>query len=232
MLQIAQLSKHFGPTVALADLSLEIPAGSIFCLLGHNGAGKTTTVNLLLNFLTPTAGTIAFNGRFLHEEPKALLAQMAYLPELVMLYPELDALQNLRYFSRLAGKRHSREALEGLLLQAGLQPSQLRRPLRAFSKGMRQKVGIAIALAKQAQLLVLDEPTSGLDPQAAWEFSQLLQQLAQQGVTIFMVTHDLFRVRELEAQVGILRQGRLVQVLDAQTLSHQDLETLYLEVAR
>ncbi|HEY9840939.1 MAG: ABC transporter ATP-binding protein [Candidatus Sericytochromatia bacterium] len=231
MLRLINLTKHYGEKVALDGLSLEVPGGGIFCMLGHNGAGKTTTVNLLLNFIRPTSGSIEFKGLELHEDPAAILAQVAYIPELVMLYPELDALENLGYFSRLAGKRYTRSELETHLQRAGLPADAFKRAVGRYSKGMRQKVGIAIALAKQASLLVLDEPTSGLDPQASWEFSQLLQDLAAQGVTIFMVTHDLFRVRELRAQVGILKHGKLQQLLDSESLSHQELETLYLQVA-
>ena len=231
MLILDSLSKHYGDKVALDGLNLDVPAGGIFCMLGHNGAGKTTTVNLLLNFIQPSAGTIEINGRNLHADPAAVLRQVAYIPELVMLYPELDARENLDYFSRLAGKRYSRSELAGHLQRAGLPPEAHAKAVGRYSKGMRQKVGIAIALAKQAALLVLDEPTSGLDPQASWEFSQLLQDLAAQGVTIFMVTHDLFRVRELRAQVGILKLGKLQRLLDSETLSHQELETLYLQVA-
>jgi ABC-2 type transport system ATP-binding protein len=200
-------------------------------MLGHNGAGKTTTVNLLLNFVQPTSGRIEIGGQNLHQNPAQVLKQVAYIPELVMLYPELNALDNLGYFSRLAGKDYSRSELESHLQRAGLPAEAFKRPVGRYSKGMRQKVGIAIALAKKASLLVLDEPTSGLDPQASYEFSQLLQDLAASGVAIFMVTHDLFRVRELRAQVGILKLGKLQRLLDSETLSHQELESLYLQVA-
>lgn len=231
MLKLQNLTKHYGDKIALDGLNLDLPSGGIFCMLGHNGAGKTTTVNLLLNFVQPTAGSIEIHGQDLHANPAQVLKLVAYIPELVMLYPELDALENLDYFSRLAGKRYSRTELNGYLSRSGLPVDAFKRPVGRYSKGMRQKVGIAVALAKQATLLVLDEPTSGLDPQASWEFSELLQELAAQGVTIFMVTHDLFRVRELKAQVGILKHGKLQQLLDSDTLSHQELETLYLQVA-
>lgn len=231
MLKLQNLTKRYGEKVALDGLSLDLPSGGIFCMLGHNGAGKTTTVNLLLNFVQPSSGSIEIHGRNLHTHPSEVLQQVAYIPELVMLYPELNALENLDYFSRLAGKRYAVHELESHLQKSGLPTEAFRRPVGRYSKGMRQKVGIAVALAKQARLLVLDEPTSGLDPQASWEFSQLLQELAGQGVTIFMVTHDLFRVRELKAQVGILKQGKLQQLLSSDSLSPQELETLYLQVA-
>lgn len=231
MLKLSKLTKQYGEKLALDHLSLDVPAGGIFCMLGHNGAGKTTTVNLLLNFVQPSSGSVEIMGQNLHQNPREVLKSVAYIPELVMLYPELNAFENLEYFSRLAGKRYSRPELETHLKKAGLPTEAFKRPVGRYSKGMRQKVGIAVALAKQAKLLVLDEPTSGLDPQASWEFSQLLQELASQGVTIFMVTHDLFRVRELKAQVGILKLGKLQRLLESDSLSHQELESLYLQVA-
>lgn len=231
MLQLVELTKRYGDTAALDRLSLEVPAGEIFCLLGHNGAGKTTTVHLLLNFIAPSSGQILIGGQSLHCKPREVLRQVAYIPELVMLYPELNARDNLAYFSALAGQQYGKETLEALLTRAGLPRAAFDRPVGRYSKGMRQKVGIAIALGKKASLLVLDEPTSGLDPHASYEFSELLKELAQTGVTIFMVTHDLFRVRELGARVGILKQGQLQRVLASDSLSHSEFESLYLQVA-
>lgn len=231
MLKLQHLTKHYGEKIALDDLNLELPAGGIFCMLGHNGAGKTTTVNLLLNFVQATKGSIEIAGIDLQANPVQALKQVAYIPELVMLYPELNAFDNLSYFSRLAGKHYPSAELASYLTRSGLPSDAFKRPVGSYSKGMRQKVGIAIALAKQASLLVLDEPTSGLDPQASYEFSELLQHLAADGVAIFMVTHDLFRVRELKARVGILKHGKLQRLLDSETLSHQELESLYLQVA-
>lgn len=225
------LSKHFAEKKALTDLNLEVQAGEIYCLLGHNGAGKTTTVNLLLNFLAPSAGKIIIAGLDLNQNPREALRQVAYIPELVMLYPELNALENLAYFSELAGHHYQSTQLESFLSRAGLPQEAFKRPVGKYSKGMRQKVGIAIALAKQARLLVLDEPTSGLDPHASYEFSTCLKELAAEQVAIFMVTHDLFRVRELNARVGILKLGQLQRELQAGELEPAELEKLYLAVA-
>lgn len=231
LLQLAAVSKNYGSHQALSALSLEVHAGEIYCLLGHNGAGKTTTVNLILNFLKPSSGEISIAGHRVDTHPAQALAHTAYIPEQVALYPELNALENLRYFSRLNGQRYSSDELKSYLIDSGLPAELLQRRLRHYSKGMRQKVGIAIAMSKQARLLVLDEPTSGLDPSASYGFSQSLQKLAEAGIAIFMVTHDLFRVRELHARVGILSRGRLCDSFSAGAYTHQELEKRYLELA-
>lgn len=137
--------------------------------------------------------------------------------------------ENLAYFSELAGHRYVEGALRGFLLEAGLQAEAHDRRVANYSKGMRQKVGIAIALAKQAKALLLDEPTSGLDPSASHEFSQLLRKLRERGVAILMATHDLFRAKEDATRVGIMRHGKLAHVLTADEIRRTNLEQLYLE---
>ncbi|MGH9381316.1 MAG: ABC transporter ATP-binding protein [Thermoanaerobaculia bacterium] len=154
---------------------------------------------------------------------------LGYIPEQVNLYDNLTGRENLSYFSELAGERHSPSQLASLLQRAGLPPAAVDRRVGAYSKGMRQKVGVAIALAKRARVLLLDEPTSGLDPKAAHEFSRTLVDLAGDGVAVLMATHDLFRAREVARRVGILREGRLVQELETSGVSHTDLERIYLE---
>jgi ABC-2 type transport system ATP-binding protein len=178
MLETIHLSKSYNGSRALDDLNLNIRAGEIFCLLGANGAGKTTTINLLLNFIPPSSGTAKINGLDVTEEPLATKRSLAYIPEQVMLYRNLTGLENLEYFTSLAGERHSRDSLLGFLKEAGLVADAAERRVGAYSKGMRQKVGIAIAIAKKAKALLLDEPTSGLDPKAANEFSELLKKMS------------------------------------------------------
>ncbi|HPH20218.1 MAG TPA: ATP-binding cassette domain-containing protein, partial [Haliscomenobacter sp.] len=155
--------------------------------------------------------------------------RIGYIPENVMLYPELSGLQNLAYLSQLSGKKYNKTELSHFLQQASLQAEAIHQPVAQYSKGMRQKVGIALALAKKASALFLDEPTSGLDPLASNEFSNLLQQLSQGGVSILMVTHDLFRAKEVANRIGIMKAGQLVEVLDAATVSHSELERIYVE---
>jgi len=149
-----------------------------------------------------------------------------------MLYPNLTGLENLDYFATLSGKTYSQEQLAEFLLQAGLEQDAHYKRVSTYSKGMRQKVGIAIALAKDAKALLLDEPTSGLDPKASFEFSELLKTLAQKGVAVLMATHDLFRAKEVGTRLGVMKHGELLATLNADDIAHADLEKLYLDYMR
>jgi ABC-2 type transport system ATP-binding protein len=229
VIETAKLRKTFDGVVAVDDLNLQIKSGEIFCLLGANGAGKTTTINLLLNFIEPTSGEARISGLNVVEHPLETKKRLAYIPEQVTLYRNLTGLENLRFFSRLAGADiDSDRDLLGILSQAGLTEEQARRRVGTFSKGMRQKIGIAITIAKRAEALLLDEPTSGLDPKAANDFSVLVTDLSKRGVAVLMATHDLFRAKEMGHRVGIMKHGRLVEVLDTAQLNHSDLEQIYL----
>jgi ABC-2 type transport system ATP-binding protein len=147
-----------------------------------------------------------------------------------MLYPHLSGIENLAFFAALAGfDGYMPEELSAFLSRSGLEPDAHNRRVGGYSKGMRQKVGIAVALAKQADALLLDEPTSGLDPEASNAFSQSLRELRADGVAILMATHDLFRAKDLGDRVGIMRRGRLRAELDPSTLQIADLEQLYLD---
>lgn len=233
MLQANKLSKSYGNQIALDCLDLSIGAGEIFCLLGANGAGKTTTINLFLNFTTPTSGQALIDGLDVTAQPLESKRRLAYIPETVMLYRNLSGVENLDYFASLGtGRSYTRAELEAFLRRAGLAPEAASKRIGAYSKGMRQKVGIAIAIAKQAKVLLLDEPTSGLDPAASNEFSDLLTQLAGEGVAVLMATHDLFRAKECGTRVGIMKQGRLVQTMMTSAIGHTELESIYLEHMR
>lgn len=231
MLQAINLTKRYAPDAppALNGLNLTVSPGEIFCLLGQNGAGKTTTINLFLGFLQPTSGQAIINGLNVAIHPQENKKYLAYLPETVLLYPNLSGLENLDFFASLAGFALSTDELRSLLSRAGLQADAHTRPLGGYSKGMRQKVGIAIALAKQAKVLLLDEPTSGLDPKASNEFSDLLTQLSADGTAILMATHDIFRSKEVGTRIGIMRAGHLVETLPTTDLTANELEAIYLQ---
>lgn len=229
MLHTRKLSKSYGDVVALRELDLTVGAGEIYCLLGANGAGKTTTINLLLGFISPTSGSAHVGDIDVATAPDAARQRLAYIPETVMLYGALSGIENLEYFSRLSGRRHAAEELRQFLQRAGLSSDAHDRPLKGYSKGMRQKVGVAIALAKNAGALLLDEPTSGLDPKASNEFSSLILGLAEQGAAILMATHDLFRAKETGTRIGIMREGVLRAEFLASEVSHSDLERAYLQ---
>jgi ABC-2 type transport system ATP-binding protein len=229
VIEAVDLTKTFGATLAVDRLNLLIKPGEIFCLLGANGAGKTTTINLFLNFTPPTSGVARIGGLNVVEHPIDTKKKLAYIPEQVTLYRNLTGLENLRFFSRLAGAAADSDAeLLAILGQAGLTADQARNRVGSYSKGMRQKVGIAITIAKGASALLLDEPTSGLDPKASNDFSTLLADLSSRGVAILMATHDLFRAKESGTSVGIMKHGRLVETLSTDQLGHRDLEQIYL----
>jgi ABC-2 type transport system ATP-binding protein len=232
MLTATQLHKRYGENVALHALDLHVPAGEIYALLGPNGAGKTTTINCFLGFITPDGGSVTVNGLDVATDPLATKRHLAYIPEQVNLYGYFTGVENLAYFSELAGHRYGDADLRAFLRQSGLQAEAHDRRVSDYSKGMRQKVGIAIALAKRAQALLLDEPTSGLDPSAAHEFSTLIRQLAGSGVAVLMATHDLFRAKQDATRVGLMRHGHLVRELSTTEIRDTDLEPLYLETMR
>ena len=229
MLEAINLSKQYGGAVALDSLNIRIEPGEIFCLLGANGAGKTTTINLFLNFIPPTSGAAKIAGLDVVQHSLETKKYLAYIPEQVTLYRNLTGLENLEYFTSLAGERYDREQLLGFLIEAGLPAGAAEKRVGTYSKGMRQKVGIAIAIAKKAKALLLDEPTSGLDPKAANEFSEQLKKLSGSGAAILMTTHDLFRAKESGTRVGIMKHGRMVAMLRTEDLGHADLERIYLE---
>ena len=228
MLEAVRMTKRFNSHVAVDQLNLCVKPGEIFALLGPNGAGKSTTLNCFLGFLTPEEGEARVNGANVAADPLAARRQIAYIPEQVALYPRFSGLENIEYFSALGGRHHTREELMDLLKGVGLPAEAVDRRVAGYSKGMRQKVGIALALATQAKALLLDEPTSGLDPEASHEFSRLLRRLAGQGIAVLMATHDLFRVREDASRVGILAGGRLVADYAVDQIKDRDLEQIYL----
>ncbi|MEM1042199.1 MAG: ABC transporter ATP-binding protein [Bacteroidota bacterium] len=228
MLEARGLTKRFGAATAVAALDLAVNAGEVYALLGPNGAGKTTTINLFLGFLAPDAGAALVDGLDVQAEPLETKRRLAYLPEQVALYPSLSGAENLGYFAALAGHELSDAQRAGFLDQAGLQREAHARRAGTYSKGMRQKVGVALALAKGAKALLLDEPTSGLDPSASAEFSGLVRRLAEDGAAVLMATHDLFRVKDTARRVGVLVDGRLREEVAGEALRTADLEALYL----
>ncbi len=203
MFEAVNLSKRYEDGIlALDRVSFAVYPGQIYAMLGGNGAGKTTTINLFLNFLEPTEGEARVDGIVTHKEPLKAKEKIAFVSENVMLYTTFTAIQNLEYFAHLAGKHdYTRKDFRDVLLRVGLQEEAHDKKLKGFSKGMRQKCGIAIAILKNAPAILLDEPTSGLDPQAGFEFVRLLGSLRDEGKAILMSTHDIFRAKEI-ADIG------------------------------
>lgn len=228
-LVIRDAVKRFGSRTALGGLDLTVQAGEVYALLGPNGAGKTTTINLILGFHQADAGTVMVSGIDSASDPLGARSRAAYIPEQVALYPDMTGFQNLRYFTTLAGLSLDEANCARLLDETGLAREAQHRKAGGYSKGMRQKVGIAVAIARQADLLLLDEPTSGLDPSASSDFSHLVRAAADRGTAILMATHDLYRIKEVANRVGILNGGRIVDEIDPATLDHTELERIYIE---
>ena len=226
MIELKNISKKFKNNVALNNLSIEIKSGEIYGLLGANGAGKSTTLNLLLGFLSPDEGTI----KLMDDKNKSIIERdrIGYIPENVNLYPYLSGLENLDYFSKLAGLRFNTKQLSDFLFECGLEIDAYNKPISEYSKGMRQKVGIAIAYAQNAKLYLLDEPASGLDPLSSNELSVLLKKMSKKGATVLMASHDIFRVRETCNRIGILKNGSLIKEMNADDVSSSELENIYL----
>lgn len=214
------VSREFAGRMAIHDLDLEVPAGTAFGFLGPNGAGKTTTVRILLGLLSPSAGTVRVLGLDPVREGERIRSQAGMLPDSVGLYERLTARQNLEFAARIARLEgmQRRNAVEGALRRVELWDRRDDR-VSGFSKGMRQKLGIARALLSEPPLLILDEPTSGLDPVNIVMLRELLSSLAQEGGrTIFMCTHHLDEAQRLCKMVGIIQAGRLVAVGSPSTL--------------
>lgn len=228
MLEAKKLMMRYNDKIALKDLSFSIAPGEIFCLLGQNGAGKTTTINIFLGLLKPSSGEALINNITIKNN-KAIKSSIAYIPEIVTLYSNLSGLENLDFFSRLAGFTYCQQELETYLSKANLQPDAFKKKLNTYSKGMRQKVGIAIALAKNASYILMDEPTSGLDPKASVEFAKLCKELSKEGVGILMTTHDIFNAVNIGSKIGIMREGTLVHQTETSTISAQELQDLYIK---
>lgn len=228
-LEAIDLTKQYNGHTALNKLNLWLKEGEIFCLLGQNGAGKTTTLNIFLGFIEASAGKARINGVEVKPGDNATKKYLAYIPEVVMLYGNLTGVENLLFFSRLAGFNYRTDELEQFLLHAGLQIEAHNKRVEHYSKGMRQKVGIAIAIAKNADLILMDEPTSGLDPKATNEFTKIVRQLGSQGKTVLMATHDIFNAVNIGTSIGIMRQGMLVHTLAASEIDARGLQQLYLE---
>ncbi|MCY0970108.1 ABC transporter ATP-binding protein [Chryseobacterium wangxinyae] len=229
MLKTINLHKKYNDFTALRSLDLEVGKGEIFALLGQNGAGKSTTINILLGLIKATSGDAFINGISVNENPQEIKKHLAYIPETALLYPKLSGIENLDFFSKIAGFNYSKDELSSFLIRTGLQEIAHHKDLGGYSKGMRQKVGIAIALAKDAKVLLLDEPTSGLDPIATAEFTEIVRQFGKEGRTVFMATHDIFNAVSVATNIGIMKQGELVQNLPSRNFNAEDVQELYLK---
>jgi ABC-2 type transport system ATP-binding protein len=219
------LSKRYGDQLAVRDLTLEVAAGEIFGFLGPNGAGKTTTILMLMGLSEPTAGTARVCGFDPTREAVKVKRIVGYLPESVGFYDDMTALDNLLYVARLNGLAdgEARARIAAALDAVGL-GDESRKRVGAYSRGMRQRLGIAEVLVKEPRVVFLDEPTVGLDPDGTWRMLDMIQGLSRErGITVFFSSHLLDQVQRISDRVGIMLKGRLVAAGPIDVLAQQSL---------
>jgi ABC-2 type transport system ATP-binding protein len=213
LIEVRHLSKQYGETTVVDDASFTVNGGEIFGLLGPNGAGKTTTILMLLGLTEISSGEARVLGHDPEREPLAVKRRVGYLPDSVGFYDHLTGLDNLRYTARLMGMRESeREArIATALRRVDLYPVADKR-VGTFSRGMRQRLGLAEILMKDAAIAILDEPTSGLDPQATLELLDIIRGLKRDGVSVLLSSHLLDRVQSVCDRVALFQKGRIVLI--------------------
>jgi ABC-2 type transport system ATP-binding protein len=208
VIRTERLTKRYGESRGVVDLSFEVLPGEVFGFLGPNGAGKTTTIRLLLDLIRPTSGRLEVFGLDGRRRSLEIRRRTGYLPGDLRLYDRLSGREHLRHAAALRGVSDLRHGEE----LAGRLELDLDRPVRALSRGNRQKVGVLLALFHRPDLLVLDEPTAGLDPLMQQEFSALLREAVAEGRTVFLSSHALGEVQTLADRVAAVREGRLALV--------------------
>jgi ABC-2 type transport system ATP-binding protein len=211
IIETQKLTKKYGNFVAVDALDLVVKEGQIFGLLGPNGAGKTTTILMLLGLTEPTSGRVRVLGFDPTRQPLRVKSQAGYIPDQVGFYDELSARENLIYIARLNGlpAEEANKRIDEALARVGLSQVANQR-VETFSRGMRQRLGVADVLIKKPRLIIMDEPTLGLDPELAREFLKLIRELADSGITILLSSHLLYQVQEVCDRVGLFHRGRMV----------------------
>lgn len=227
LVSVEGLTVSYGDRRVLDRLELRVAAGEVYALLGGNGAGKSTTLQALLGFVRPQSGRVRVADHDPAVQSELARRAIAYIPENVALYEHLSARENVDYFLRLASAGRTAAEVEEAFRGVGLPQEAWRRRVGGFSKGMRQKTAIALAMLRRASVLLLDEPTSGLDPGATADFHELVSRLRNDGAAILVVTHDLFGAADVADRIGFLEQGRIAQEMAAAGPDRFDLRALH-----
>jgi ABC-2 type transport system ATP-binding protein len=208
LIETRGLSRRFGSQIAVDDLNLLVPAAGVYGFLGPNGAGKTTAIRMLLGLIRPDAGEVRLFGQPLMGNHRALMSRVGALVEAPSLYPHLTGRENLEVTRRLLG---SPRALIDVALETVRMTRDANRRVREYSLGMKQRLGLALALLNKPQLLILDEPTNGLDPAGIHEMRDLIRRLPEEfGVTVFLSSHLLSEVEQIAGYIGIIHESRLL----------------------
>ncbi|MFA6331362.1 MAG: ABC transporter ATP-binding protein [Methanoregula sp.] len=210
MIQFDHLSKEYDGVLAVNDLTAEIQSGEIFGLLGPNGAGKSTTILMLIGLIEPTYGRCLIDGVEVARNPITVKQHIGYMPEDVGFYPSLTAEENLAYFARLFQMERAQyqKRIADLLSLVGL--DGVTKNVSGYSKGMRQRLGIANALLNDPSVIILDEPTANLDPQGVADYRRIIAGVAEEGKTVFVSSHILSEVSRVCTSIGLLSKGRLI----------------------
>jgi len=209
MIQICDLVKSFGPRTALAGVDLSVEAGEFVTLVGPNGAGKTTLLRILATLARPTSGTVRIAGLDPGQEGEEIRRRIGFLSHRTLLYEDLTARQNLRFYARMYDLDVGPARIADLLGRVGLADRE-HDLVRTFSRGMQQRLAVARAVLHQPRVLLLDEPYTGLDLQAAQVLTELLAELVREGSTILLTTHNLERGLTVGRRVVVLARGRIV----------------------
>lgn len=230
-IELIGLTKKYGTFTAVDHVDLAIQTGEIFGLLGPNGAGKSTTILMMLGLTEPSEGTVTVCGINSTTHPVEVKRKVGYLPEDVGFYEDMTGIENLTYTAELNGARRDEAKTRalGLFRQVGLGDDVSKRTGK-YSKGMRQRLGLADVLIKDPEIIILDEPTSGIDPAGVQDFIQLIRHLSHEnGLTVLFSSHHLNQVQQLCDRVGIFGDGRLLAVIDMRKLKDKpgELEKLY-----
>jgi ABC-2 type transport system ATP-binding protein len=227
VLEAADLHCQYAAHHVLRGVGLAVKRGEVYAVLGGNGAGKSTLLHAFLGFVTPARGVVRVAGHDVQAELNLARAQLAYVPENVALYEHLSARENLRYLLGLSRGNTGSGEIEAALDAVGLDSVARDRRLATYSKGMRQRVALALAVARRAPALLLDEPTSGLDPRAISDLNALIGRLREEGVAVLMTTHDLLAASEIADRVGFLSNGVLTEEASANGPARFDVRALH-----
>ena len=213
MIKIKGLSKCFGDLTAVNDISLSIPKGEFFVILGPNAAGKTTTIKVMAGLMKPTSGSVHICGYNIELDPLDARKRMAYLPDFPFLYDKLTPSEFFRFTGQLFGMNESDIKNESKDLSDRFSLGDfLAKPIESLSHGTKQRVAIVSALMHAPEVFVLDEPMVGLDPHHARVLKDILRERADQGMTVFVSTHQLSVAEEMADRIGIMNQGKVVAV--------------------
>ncbi len=222
------LTKRYGQVTAVNDLNLQVQRGEVFGLLGPNGSGKTTTILMLLGLTDPSGGTVRVLGLDPARQPLSVKARVGYMPDQVGFYDDLTARENLAYIARLNAlpRGEAQRRIEAAIARVGLS-EVIDRPVGTFSRGMRQRLGVADVLIKQPELIIMDEPTQGLDPEGAREFLEIIRGLKHDGITVLLSSHLLHQVQAVCDRVGLFHRGRMALQGTVDELARRMLGTAY-----